>query len=242
MKQINKAILVVLALVICTAMLTGIATATGSDDVVETSSVAEEGNDIVNSEDTESEDSVVGTESVEDEDSTVSTESDESGDTTVGTESVEPEDTTVNTESVESTVSVESVTSGSAGNTIGAITSNVSSEKTSSKTTTTSEIRIPSDTPYNGSSSEMDWTDTEMNIVTSSDATTSVKTEEVKKDIFDLRSLAARIMVLTGIVALLSLAAIIYINVKNRQTTKEQGEEPKKKLKTNKKVPRKPRS
>ncbi len=185
MKHIRNVLLIVVAVLTCTVLLTGLAAATGEDGEGPEDSTSVSTN----------------VESEGDENSGEGNESDETGSDETGSDET-------------------------------------GSDGTDSTDTTTSEVRLESDKPYNGGAMG-DWTDTDMDIMVSGTVTkiTVSKVPAVKKDIFDLRSLAARLMVLTVVIGLLCLAALIFINSKNRK--KGTGE--KKKLKTTRNTTRRPR-
>ena len=160
--------------------------------------------------------------------------------TSVATESEgDPES---DTESTESVGSDESTGSEGDESTESGEESGDPESGSESDSTTTSEIRISSDQPIGGVNNG-DWTDTDMTIsvVSGSKIPTSSNKDNVKKDIFDLRGLAARLMVLTTVVGLLCLLALVYVNIKYKGASKDK-KAPKKKLKAGREVPRRPRS
>ena len=229
MKLFKKVLLIAVAVLTCASLLSFAAFATGeegadsavsSDIVEETSSAVTES---VSSEETNTEENVSS--DTQEEDTTSSEEEITSSEETEDTNSAADSGVGEDQESTEDTTGEDTET------------------EDAETEDTESEIRLEPDDPYNATVSE-DWSDSDVTVNVSSDTKTETpkKDTSVHKDIFDLRSVAIKAMIITVLVALLCICGLVFINIKYRNSVKAEGEEPKKKLKATKRAPRKPRA
>ena len=232
MKLFEKVLLTAVVVLTCASLLSFAAFATGEDGGLgDTASFVES--------------------APSDETSSVESEAEEVSSDIGNTEEVTSEESTPS-EGGESQPSGEQETTSSEtteGNTGGTQNTNSNTEENTGETEepetnteeTESEVRIEPDVPYQGTVSE-DWSGDDVTVNISSKTEETKKDSNVRKDIFDFRSLAVKAMIITSLVALICVCALVFINVKYRQSKKAEGEEPKKKLKATKRASRKPRA